>query len=254
MKFLFVFLFFISSLVNAEISASSYAVIDQDGNVLFEKNSDEIRSIASITKLFSLSQITPDLNTVSISKDEKDRIKNTRMRLRIGVYDEIQLLGAALSASNNEAAKSLGKAHWVAFELAKKKYPDVLIVEPSGLDPNNRSSALALAKGALQISNTSIAQYTLKKTILVNNINFNNTNPLLQKFGWNFKLSKTGFINESGGCLLVVFTVSGRDYSVAILGSTNTKQRWADLSQLRYLISNEPYFVYNSIQKKSKHK
>jgi D-alanyl-D-alanine endopeptidase (penicillin-binding protein 7) len=176
------------------------------------------------------------------------------MRLKTGIYDEIDLFGVALSASNNEAAKSLGKAHWLAFELAQKKYPNVYIVEPSGLDPKNKSSALALALGALEISNTSIAAYTLKKIVTVNKLNFNNTNPLLQKSGWNFKLSKTGFINESGGCLVVVFTVSGRDYSVAILGSANTKQRWADLSQLRYLISDEPYFVYNSIQKKAKHK
>jgi D-alanyl-D-alanine carboxypeptidase len=75
MRFLFLILFFISTFANAEISAPSYVVIDQNGNVLFEKNSDEIRSIASITKLFSLSQIIPSSQNIHISKDEKDLLK-----------------------------------------------------------------------------------------------------------------------------------------------------------------------------------
>ena len=239
---------------NAQISAQSYVVMDQDGYVLFQKNPDDVRPIASITKLYSLSHIVPISQPINITESEIDRLKNTRMRLRHGSYDELELVDAALSASNNEAAKSLGKAHWLSYQIAQKKFPDVYMVEPSGLDPNNRASAMALARSAFEIAKLPIAEHTLKTTMFVGKTGFRNTNPLLNLPGWDFKLSKTGFINEAGGCLIVVMTVAGRDYSIAILGSKDTRQRWKDLSQLRGLISEEPYFKFASPISKSRKK
>lgn len=250
----FILALFFCTLSSAQISAKSYVVMDQDGSVLFQKNAHEIRSIASITKLYSLSFIQPISQPIFITDKESDRLKHTRMRLKRGSYDELELLDAALSASNNEAAKSLGSTHWVSYEIAQRKFPDVHIVEPSGLDPNNRASAMALARTALEISHMPIAQHTLRPTTTVGSVLFKNTNPLLTKPGWDFKLSKTGFINESGGCLIAVITVSGRDYSVAILGSSDTRQRWKDLSQLRGLISSEPYSEFVSVVVKKKRK
>ena len=247
--FIWLLLCLFCSLSQAQISAQAYVVLDQDGVILFEKNPNEVRSIASITKLFSLSQIVPVSRLINITKDEKDTLKGTRMRLKSGSYNELELIDAALSASNNEAAKSLGKHHNTLYVMAQEKYPDIHIVEPSGLDPNNKSSALALARSALIISKTPIAEHTIKPSMYVGNRSFRNTNPLLRKPGWDFILSKTGFINESGGCLVVVMRIGGKDYSVALLGSSNTRQRWKDLSQLRGIISNEPYFMYNTTKR-----
>lgn len=236
----------------AQISAKSYIVLDEGGQILFERNAQEVRSIASITKLISLSHVSPNSKPIEITNEERDTVKHTRMRIK-GVYPENELLGLALVHSNNEAAKAVGRANPLQFKEAQKRFPDIFLVEPSGLDPNNRASAEALARAGLEISKMSIAEQTVKPTTFLGGHSYKSTNPLLQAKGWNFKLSKTGYIREAGGCIVVVIEVAGKLYSVVVLGSSDTRQRWRDLALIRKLFDNESFADF-SPQIKSKNK
>ena len=118
------------------------------------------------------------------------------------------------------------------------------MVEPSGLDGRNVSTANDLTEFALSIKNSSISSLSVSKTDKINGITIQNTNPLLNLPGWDFKLSKTGYISESGGCLLAILTIQNKLYSIAILGATNTTDRWKDLIEIRKKLNipNDKFF------------
>jgi D-alanyl-D-alanine endopeptidase (penicillin-binding protein 7) len=86
------------------------------GEIVYQKNSEAITPIASITKLMTAIVILDrklDLEQrVVLSREDVDAIKGTRSRLRTGAVltrDELMLL--ALMASENRAAAALGRTY-----------------------------------------------------------------------------------------------------------------------------------------------
>ena len=231
MKHAVLALLFMVSTSQAAVTAKSYIVTDMSGNVIMEHAADDSRAIASITKLVTtenaLHQATDEMITVTA-----EDIKNGRMRsspLRAGVaYSRGTLVELALVSSDNVAAIALWRS-----SLAHVIPPSTTIVEASGLNPENRSSARALAGYARSLYNTELAATSVKATTAVGKITRRSTNPLINKPGWQFFLSKTGFINESGGCLVVITMIKEQLRTIVILGAADTRQRWRDLATLR---------------------
>ena len=218
------------------------------GNSLLEKNADDRRPIASITKLFVAEQAAK-LDPNELIEITRDDLKAGRMRstpLQAGkLYSRRQLTELALVPSDNVAAIVLGRTAPPATSLAT-------LVESSGLNPENQSTARELAAAARELYTTEVGAVSTREITEVGQRH--STNPFLNKEGWHFLLSKTGYINQAGGCLVVVMTVKEQLVTVVVLGAKNTKERWQDLVEIRKLLGDSDFYVPIKVAKVVKHK
>ena len=247
MKYLIALLLAFTANANA-LTARSFIVTDMNGNTILQMNSEEKRYIASITKLFVAEQAIKldPTETIMVTKED---LRNGRMRsspLRAGQsYTRRQLTELALIPSDNVAAIALGRSSPPNTLLAT-------LVESSGLNPANQSTASDLAKEARNLYLTEIGNISTQTTTEIGQRR--STNPLLAKAGWEFYLSKTGFINDSGGCLVVVLKVKDEIRTIAILGATNVKERWKDLIEVRRMLGDSDFYVPITVTKVLKRK
>ena len=229
------------------VTADAYLIIDMNGNVLMEKNADAVRSIASITKLV-VAEGSVKLDPSELIEIKRDDMVAGRMRttpLKAGKsYMRAQLTELALVSSDNVAAAALGRSVPLTATLL------ATLVEPTGLNPENRSSARQLAQLAQELYSTDVAGISTRTSTEIGNRH--STNPLLTKEGWKFYLSKTGFINASGGCLVVITEMAGKLVTAVVLGSTNTTQRWLDLAELRRDLGDTDFYVPVKVTKVQK--
>ena len=237
-------LLFASSLVLANVTAKAYIVTDMNGHVLLEKNADVIRSMASITKLITAqSSAGSDQNELIVITSAD--VAAGRMRsspLRVGEsYTREQLTNLSLVSSDNVAAIALGRT----LALPPGELPQGMKwVEGSGLDPANVATARELAEIARKLVDTDISRASVLATYSINDQIRRSTNPLIGKAGWSFDLSKTGFINQAGGCVVSIFSDStGRKLVVVVLGSRTVSERWRDLYALRKELDPDSVFA-----------
>jgi D-alanyl-D-alanine endopeptidase (penicillin-binding protein 7) len=64
-------------------------------------------------------------------------------------------------------------------------------------------------------------------------VNFNNTNGLVRGGEWQIGLSKTGFINEAGRCLVMQAIIAGEPMIVVLLDSNGKLTRIGDAKRIR---------------------
>jgi D-alanyl-D-alanine endopeptidase (penicillin-binding protein 7) len=240
---------------------SEYAmVIDRaTGATLYEKSSTSSAPIASVTKLMtamvSLDQKLNPQEVLTITEDDVDNLKHSSSRLRVGSQlTRGEMLRVALMSSENRAANALartspgGVSGFVAamnrkaleFGMNGTHY-----VDPTGLSPENMSTAADLGRLARRVSGyPAITDYTTTagKTVAVGSRlqSFHNTNPAVGKKGWEFWLSKTGFINEAGRCLVAGITTAGRDVVVVLMGAKSSGARSQDLAHVKAWTNGEP--------------
>lgn len=219
------------------ITAKSYIVLDENGEVLIEKNSDEIRSIASITKLFTVrTALKDDLDElIEIIPSDRRLGMMKSSPLRVGQkYTRLQLIQLSLISSDNVAALALGRVDPIVSPLPL----NTTIIEASGLAAENTSTARSIASLAQELIGSDLASTSVQPTVTIRNVTKRSTNPLISKQGWTFLLSKTGFINAAGGCLVVVFQAGDRLLTIVILGSRDVPSRWRDLAAIRRLVDS----------------
>ena len=240
---------------------SEYAmVVDRaTGATLYEKSSTSSAPIASVTKLMtamvSLDQKLNPSEMLTITDDDVDNVKHSSSRLRVGSQlTRGEMLRVALMSSENRAAHALartspgGMSGFVAamnrkaleFGMTGTHY-----VDPTGLSPENMSTAADLGRLARRVSSyPTITDYTTTagKTVAVGSHlqSFHNTNPAVGKKGWEFWLSKTGFINEAGRCLVAGITTAGRDVVVVLMGAKSSGARSQDLAHVKAWTTGEP--------------
>jgi D-alanyl-D-alanine endopeptidase (penicillin-binding protein 7) len=66
-----------------------------------------------------------------------------------------------------------------------------------------------------------------------NALNFVNTNALVRSGNWVIGLSKTGFINEAGRCLVMQAEISGQPVIMVLLDSAGKMTRIGDANRVR---------------------
>jgi D-alanyl-D-alanine endopeptidase (penicillin-binding protein 7) len=66
---------------------------------------------------------------------------------------------------------------------------------------------------------------------------FGNTNPLVRKSD-NIRVSKTGFINSSGGCLVMLVDTEVGERVIVLLNSKNTRTRIPEATKIVVTVSN----------------
>lgn len=221
------------------ITAQAYIAVASDGEVLLEKNADDVRPIASITKLLVAERAAQldqnELITVT-AEDVRAARPSAATPLRVGrSYTRRELTELALVSSDNVAAIALGRS------LSPVLSDRAELTEASGLSSANQASARTIAAAALELHATPVGEVSVQQKTTVGARH--STNPLLNREGWVFHLSKTGFIRQAGGCLVVVLEVKDRLVTFVILGSANTRQRWDDLIQLRRQLGDTDFYV-----------
>lgn len=221
-----------SSLANSQsvpITATSWLVATEDGNIIQSENMYQQRSIASITKLM----------TVIVVLDARQDLDQY-----IKPYTRRELIQLAIVHSDNHAAELLcrhypeGRHRCIQAMNNKAKslgMIDTRFIDPSGLGVMNSSTAYDLIKlvrtaehysEIVESSKMSQVKIKHKKKFLV----FKNTNPLVSTK--EFIVSKTGYIRAAGGCIvMMVDTALGRRI-VVLLNSKNTHTRIPEALQL----------------------
>jgi D-alanyl-D-alanine endopeptidase (penicillin-binding protein 7) len=71
------------------------------------------------------------------------------------------------------------------------------------------------------------------------NLTYGNTNRLLKNASWDIELSKTGYINEAGRCLVMQANIEGEDVSIVLLNSFGKLTPFGDSNRLRqWMLAN----------------
>ena len=212
------------------LTAQAWLVADGDGKMLEGNNTTDVRAIASITKLMTV-MVTLDNN------QPLDEVISTKLYGKHLTRRE--LISLAIIKSDNNAAKLLCEHHsgglvgciqamnWKAWTLDMK---DTHYLEPTGLSIFNVSTAQDLVKLVMAASQYDIIKEDSNRDLLTMTVGkkgkalFHNTNTLVGK-GYEFIVSKTGWITKSGGCIVMMLTTERGIRTVVLLGSKNTKTR-----------------------------
>ncbi len=239
-----------------EIHSGVALIIDHEGNRLFERNATEVRPIASITKLMTAMIVidadVPLDDRVTITEADRDRLRWSRSRLRIGeaTLTRRDLLRTALMSSDNRAAAALGRTTFSggtpAFVAAMNEKArglgmrNSLFADASGLDGGNQSTAEdlvrlinAAAKYPLIREITATGETSLTPHALGPPLQYRNTNPLTRDDRWQVELSKTGYLNEAGRCLVMQAVIEDRRVYAIFLNAQGKLTPIGDANRLR---------------------
>jgi D-alanyl-D-alanine endopeptidase (penicillin-binding protein 7) len=238
-----------------ELASSSAMLVDLDTDeVLYSSNPDRMMPIASVTKLMT-AMVTLDAKLpldekISIKINETKEMRNVYSRVRIGSeISRKEMLLLALMSSENRAAASLAHHYpggYAAFIRAMNDKAKALgmtkssFVEPTGLSRQNVSSARDLVK-LLKASEgyplLGELSSTDKKTVTFTKpwykLDFRNSNRLVFKNNWNIHLTKTGFTNDAGRCLVMRTEMAKRQVAFVVLDAFGKLTHLADANRLR---------------------
>lgn len=238
-----------------DIRSSSALVVDVNtGKTLYQKNATKVRPIASITKLMTALVVLDarqDLaQTLTIDKEDLDRVKHTHSRIRMGTkVTRRDALHLALMSSENRMASALAR-HYPggrsAFIRAMNNKARQLgmrqthFYDATGLSTRNVSTAQDLGKlVAAAYRQPLIRQFTqdehreMRFLAPYYSLMFNNTNPLVKNPGWDVRLSKTGFTDEAGRCLVMRARPDSRELAIVLLNSVGKLTPVGDANRIR---------------------
>ncbi|WP_407636771.1 serine hydrolase [Alkanindiges illinoisensis] len=235
-----------------EVSAAAALVLDaQTGEVLYSKNMDKALPIASISKLMT-AVVTADARLdmaqrIVLQPEDFNGPKRASSTLRVGdEMNRAEVLLLALMKSENPAAAALARTYpggKAAFMAAmNKKARDLGMTstwfgDPTGLDARNVASAKDLGTlvrtayqyGLIrQFTTTPHYDFNLPTRVLRSN----NTNALVREGNWNIGLSKTGYINEAGRCVVMQANINQRPTVVVLLGASSSAGRTNDANRI----------------------
>jgi len=231
---------------------SAILVNYENGQVLYARNADIERPIASLTKLVAamvlLDKGTDLTRLESITK--ADAYRSSRSRLRIGYELTLEdLLVAALMNSDNRAMRALarassGSSDAFTAEMNHKArslgLTQTVFCEPTGLDNRNVSTAHEVAKIVHHAySYPKIAQITSERSRKVTIVNrksrvlqMANTN-LLVLSPYNVLTGKTGYIGAADYCVAaLVQNSAGAKLTAVVLGAPGDKLRFREIRKM----------------------
>ncbi len=237
-----------------DLRSASALVVNADGNVIYGKDIDTVRPVASITKLVTAMVILDsDLNLnekITVTKADRDMVQLTGSRLEYGAsLPRHEMILLAIMSSENRAATALGR-NWPGgmkqFVTAMNTKASQLgmsnshFADPAGLSVQNRSTArdlmkmvtaaqaYALIRQASTSTRIEVRPYPKRGPLV-----YGNTNRLLKNETWDIALSKTGYINEAGRCLVMQATIEGERVSIVLLNSFGKLTPFGDSNRLR---------------------
>ncbi|MBC8723106.1 peptidase S11 [Paraburkholderia sp. 31.1] len=235
------------------VLARAAMVVDlTTGRALYMKHADQRLPIASLTKLVTAMVVIDSKRSLvkpsRITDADVDRLKWSRSRLPVGsLLLRRTMLHIALMSSENRAAFALsrdysgGRAGFVKAMNLKARRLHMThshFVDPTGLSPQNVSSArdlVKLASAAYRYPKIQAYSTSHRQVVLGGDgpLMYHNTDPLVHRASWHVALQKTGFTNEAGHCLIVMTPVSGHMMVIVLLGAPNPHAHFQDAIELR---------------------
>ena len=238
-----------------DVRSSSALVLDVNtGKTLYQKNATKVRPIASLTKLMTaLVVLDAKQNlgqTLTVDKNDLDRVKHTHSRIRMGTkVTRRDALHLALMSSENRMASALAR-HYPggrsAFVRAMNNKARQLgmrnthFYDSTGLSTRNVSTAQDLGKlAAAAYRQPLIRQFTqdenreMRFSSPAYSLMFNNTNPLVKNPDWDVRLSKTGFTDEAGRCLVMRAKPDRQELAIVLLNSVGKRTPIGDANRIR---------------------
>ncbi|HEU0290300.1 MAG TPA: D-alanyl-D-alanine endopeptidase [Burkholderiales bacterium] len=241
------------------VKSSTALVVEQGGQrVLYAKNVNAVLPIASITKLMTALVVVesglPLDERIAISKEDRDTSKRIRSRLRTGMeLTRSDLLKLALMASENRAAAALSRAYpggtsaFVAamnLKALELGMPDTRFVDGTGLSSENVSTAqdlVWLVEAAYR--HPLIREYTTNTSHNVEfdkgqQMRFSNSNRLVKNREWEIGLSKTGYLDAAGRCLVMQAQIGETPVIIVLLHSWGQLTRIGDANRIKRWIES----------------
>lgn len=232
-----------------QVFADAAFVYDLDsGKILYSKNPEKIRSIASVTKMMTAIVIleNKNLNEVVSVPASAAWVTGSKMHLYPGERIRVrELVYGMLIASANDAAKALetyfGKETLVSLMNEKSQWlglTDTHFVESSGLDAQDHSSVkdLAIISG-YALKNKTFQKIVDKKSYTAVSADgriqhlIHTTNRLLKNYPDVFGL-KTGYTEEAGNCLIAGAHQKGHKIIAIVLGVPSGDLRFIEARKL----------------------
>lgn len=244
---------------NLKLKSASALIVDRFGNAIYGKDSDTPLPIASITKVMTAivildSNLSLD-EKITITKADRDLIRLTGSRLKYGArLSRGELLQLALMSSENRAAAALARTYpggSKAFVRAMNKKAKQLGMHNShfadsvGLKAENVASPRDLVKMIRAAYRyPEIQQASTRNSMTVRPyknkgpLQYVNTNRLLKNKHWDIELSKTGYINEAGRCLVMQADIAGQPLVIVLLNSYGKLTPFGDANRIRKWIES----------------
>jgi D-alanyl-D-alanine endopeptidase (penicillin-binding protein 7) len=240
-------------------SAAALVEDQRTGECLIQKHASAVVPIASITKLMTAMVVLDaqmDLReSIVIKPEDVDTLRKSRSRLPVGTSltrEEALLL--ALMASENRAAHALGRTYpggLKSFVMAMNAKAQALgltetrFEDPTGLSSGNVSSARNLADMVNAAYNYRlIRDFSTREEAVIRlrhrTLAFHNTNRLVRSNRWQIGLSKTGFIDEAGRCLVMQAQVAHRPVLIVLLDSQGKLTRLGDANRIKQWMEGAP--------------
>jgi D-alanyl-D-alanine endopeptidase (penicillin-binding protein 7) len=223
----------------------------ENGKVLWESNSQNQRSIASITKVMTavvFLENDPDLTETVIVTPADVRAASTTS-LRAGyVLTKNDVLHLMLIASDNAAARVLARVSPYGSEAFIRRMTEkarelgltnTTYADPSGLLADNVSSAYDMAKLITYVSGDERISSIMRKqyhSVAVGRqtIQVHSTNRLVMQGDVDVQAGKTGFISKAGYCLATLLRLpqGGPQVAVVVLGAKSNAGRFMETRHL----------------------
>lgn len=226
---------------------------------LLRKFADEVAPIASVTKVMTalvvLDSGLPLDEWLQVPERIEEPPKNAWSRIRVDSRATREdLLRITLMSSENYASYVLARHHpggLSAFVSAMNERAALLGMhntrfhDPAGLWVENVSTAddlLLLLAAAYDYPEIREMSTTTWHRVQFRNpryhLDFGNTNPLLHNERWNISLSKTGYLEEAGRCLVMIAELAGEPTALVFLDSFGRRTPLGDAGRIRRWIEN----------------
>jgi len=246
--------------VRPDVKSPSVVVLSWDhGKILYERNADEVRPIASLSKMFAglvihdeckidwdiLHEMSPE-NRIAARGGDQSRLKTG---WKFSVTD---LMHAALMRSDNRAFPALAEACGMTpVQLGERMtsrarelgLANTIFAEPTGLSPQNVSTAHEVALMLQEVTKRPRLQAIMAKRSYwmtahlpngrTQRYEIRNTDRLLQSREFSVISGKTGFTNLARYCLAIaVRTVEHGDLGMVLMGAEGKLTRFADVRRI----------------------
>ena len=224
------------------------------GEVLWEENAQDQRSIASITKVMTavvfLETATDLSQLVTVLREDARRASTTYLKTndRVRLEDLLHLL---LIPSDNAAARALARLSPLGYqgfiERMNEKAVELGLTsttysDPSGLDSNNVSSAFDIARLIAFAAEDELIGPIMRKpeysfhtmNTRPRTVTVRSTNEILRAGDMEVRGGKTGFIAQAGYCLATLLKLpeGGPSLAVVVLGATTSIGRFWEARHL----------------------
>jgi len=186
--------------------------------------------------------------TITVTSDDVDTLRNSSSHVPVGTeLAREDMLRLALMSSENRASSALARNYpggYQAFVAAMNRKAaslglrDTRFSDATGLNSANVSSARDLVKMVSAASRYPLIREFSTTANYVVHLNgrprqFNNTNALVSSPDWQIGVSKTGFINESGKCLVMQAWLLNKPMIIVLLDSFGRFTRVADAQRVK---------------------